>query len=81
MVNCTAPTDSTQTTSSTAPTYKDDKGKVLLTNLSDENSAKQYDDRNFPQCQCFSFQIAQSVMAKMMKKMLLQPQLKSSRQW
>ena len=61
---CTAPTDSTQTTSSTAPTYKDDKGKDITDqSFGAENSAKQYDDRKLSAMSVFliDFQIAQSI--------------------
>ena len=61
---CTAPTDSTQTTSSTAPTYKDDKGKDITDqSFGAENSAKQYDDRKLSAMSVLliDFQIAQSI--------------------
>ena len=61
---CTAPTDSTQTTSSTAPTYKDDKGKDITDqSFGSENSAKQYDDRKLSAMSVLliDFQIAQSI--------------------
>ena len=61
---CTAPTDSTQTTSSTTPTYKDDKGKDITDqSFGAENSAKQYDDRKLSAMSVLliDFQIAQSI--------------------
>ena len=61
---CTAPTDSTQTTSSTAPTYKDDKSKDITDqSFGAENSAKQYDDRKLSAMSVLliDFQIAQSI--------------------
>ena len=61
---CTAPTDSTQTTSSTAPTYKDDKGKDITDqSFGAENSAKQYDDKKLSAMSVLliDFQIAQSI--------------------
>ena len=61
---CTAPTDSTQTTSSTAPTYKDSEGKDITgQSFGAENSAKQYDDRKLSAMSVLliDFQIAQSI--------------------
>ena len=61
---CTAPTDSTQTTSSTTPTHKDDKGKDITDqSFGAENSAKQYDDRKLSAMSVLliDFQIAQSI--------------------
>ena len=61
---CTAPSDSTQTTSSTAPTYKDSEGKDITDqSFGAENSAKQYDDRKLSAMSVLliDFQIAQSI--------------------
>ncbi len=61
---CTAPSDSTQTTSSTAPTYKDSEGKDITgQSFGAENSAKQYDDRKLSAMSVLliDFQIAQSI--------------------
>ena len=61
---CTAPTDSTQTTSSTAPTYKDNENKDITDqSFGAENSAKQYDDRKLSAMSVLliDFQIAQSI--------------------
>ena len=61
---CTAPSDSTQTTSSTAPTYKDSEGKDINDqSFGAENSAKQYDDRKLSAMSVLliDFQIAQSI--------------------
>ena len=61
---CTAPTDSTQTTSSTAPTYKDSENKDITNqSFGAENSAKQYDDRKLSAMSVLliDFQIAQSI--------------------
>ena len=61
---CTAPSDSTQTTSSTAPTYKDSEGKDITNqSFGAENSAKQYDDRKLSAMSVLliDFQIAQSI--------------------
>ena len=61
---CTAPSDSTQTTSSTTPTYKDSEGKDITDqSFGAENSAKQYDDRKLSAMSVLliDFQIAQSI--------------------
>ena len=61
---CTAPSDSTRTTSSTAPTYKDSEGKDITDqSFGAENSAKQYDDRKLSAMSVLliDFQIAQSI--------------------
>ena len=61
---CTAPTDSTQTTSSTAPTYKDNENKDITDqSFGAENSAKQYDDKKLSAMSVLliDFQIAQSI--------------------
>ena len=61
---CTAPTDSTQTTSSTAPTYKDNEDKDITDqSFGAENSAKQYDDKKLSAMSVLliDFQIAQSI--------------------
>ena len=61
---CVAPTDSTQITSSTAPTYKDNEGKDITDqSFGAENSAKQYDDRKLSAMSVLliDFQIAQSI--------------------
>ena len=61
---CVAPTDSTQITSSTAPTYKDNEDKDITDqSFGAENSAKQYDDRKLSAMSVLliDFQIAQSI--------------------
>ena len=61
---CTAPTDSTQTTSSTAPTYKDNENKDITDqSFGADNSAKQYDDKKLSAMSVLliDFQIAQSI--------------------
>ena len=61
---CVAPTDSTQITSSTTPTYKDNEDKDITSeSFGAENSAKQYDDRKLSAMSVLliDFQIAQSV--------------------
>ena len=61
---CTAPSDSTQTTSSTTPTYKDSEGKDITDqSFGAENSAKQYDDKKLSAMSVLliDFQIAQSI--------------------
>ena len=61
---CTAPTDSTQTVSTTTPTYKDSEDKDITNeSFGAENSAKQYDDRKLSAMSVFliDFQIAQSI--------------------
>ena len=61
---CTAPTDSTQTVSTTTPTYKDSEDKDITNeSFGAENSAKQYDDRKLSAMSVFliDFQITQSI--------------------